>query len=160
MSGVRGTVPPGRSELGNALRSKRREKGLSLRDLAAETGVSFNTLSRVERGFVPDLKNYERIVDWLGLPVGTFLESEKPNSNDTTEVIAQHLFADRRLSPSDAGAIVELVREMYSKLASPSPPLTVHLRSAQTFRQDAGNLLAEMLGDMQRALEREQQDRA
>jgi len=144
-------------ELGAALRSRRRDRGMSLRDVAEETGVSFNTLSRVERGFVPDLRNYQLILRWLGLPGGAFLDGTAGTDIDNTPtVIAQHLFADRSLSASDAGAIAELVREMYSQLAVESPSLTVHLRSSQTFRKEAGNLLAAILHDMHTALEREQ----
>ncbi len=147
-----------RFDLGSALRSRRRQKSMSLRDLENETGVSFNTLSRVERGFVPDLRNYERIVQWLGLPSGAFLSGigdGKPDNTSTPTVIAQHLFADRHLSASDAGAIAELVEEMYKQLAVERSSLTVHLRSSQTFRKEAGNLLAGILHDMQSALETE-----
>lgn len=129
---------------------------MSLRDVEAETGVSFNTLSRIERGFVPDLRNYERVVQWLGLPGGAFLGGAgAAASANTPTAIAKHLFADKRLSASDAGAIAELVNEMYEQLAVESPALTVHLRSAQTFRKEAGNLLAGILYDMQNALENE-----
>lgn len=153
-----GSSDHNRLDLGSALRSRRRKKGISLRDLENETGVSFNTLSRVERGFVPDLRNYERIVQWLGLPSGAFLSGVGDGRTDNTPtptptVIAQHLFADRHLSASDASAIAELVEEMYKQLAVERPSLTVHLRSSQTFRKEAGNLLAEMLHEMQAALE-------
>lgn len=145
-----------RLELGSALRSRRRKRGLSLRDVEAESGVSFNTLSRIERGFVPDLRNYERVVHWLGLPSGAFLGGvDERASANTPTVIARHLFADRHLSADDAGAIAELVKDLYEQLAVESPALTVHLRSSQTFRKDAGNLLAGILYDMQQALENE-----
>jgi transcriptional regulator with XRE-family HTH domain len=153
-----GSSDHNRLDLGSALRSRRRKRGMSLRDLQNETGVSFNTLSRVERGFVPDLRNYERIVQWLGLPSGAFLSGVSEGKTDNTPtptVIAQHLFADRHLSASDASAIAELVGEMYKQLAVERPSLTVHLRSSQTFRKEAGNLLAEMLHEMQAALESE-----
>lgn len=54
------------AELAGALAARRRERGLSLRDVAEETGVSFNTLSRIERGRAPDLRNYLRVAAWLG----------------------------------------------------------------------------------------------
>jgi transcriptional regulator with XRE-family HTH domain len=82
--------------LGKALRAERRRRRLSLRDLADEIGVSFNTLSRVERGHVPELRNYERIVNWLSAP-GQALFETPGQEPSTPELIARHLYADRRL---------------------------------------------------------------
>jgi transcriptional regulator with XRE-family HTH domain len=145
------TDPIDPAALGNALRRARRAKQLSLRDLAVETGVSFNTLSRVERGFVPDVKNYSRIIDWLGLPPAAM---PGIRSDGTPDSIARHLSADPRLTPESAEQIAELVREMYQQLAEPTPAYAVHLRSHQTFRPAAGEMLAEIIGEMHSALER------
>ena len=67
-------------QLGDTLRAERRKRRLSLRDVSYETGVSVNTLSRVERGYLPDLKNYQRLVEWLRVPADTFLETSRPES--------------------------------------------------------------------------------
>jgi transcriptional regulator with XRE-family HTH domain len=40
-------------------------RGLSLRDLARETGVSNVTLSRIERGKTPDAPTLIRLARWL-----------------------------------------------------------------------------------------------
>ncbi|WP_413989805.1 helix-turn-helix domain-containing protein [Labrys okinawensis] len=53
--------------LGLRVREKRGEQGI--RAAAAEIGISHATLSRVERGFMPDLANYRRICRWLGIEV-------------------------------------------------------------------------------------------
>ena len=61
--------------LGAMLKARRKEKRLSLRDLSALIDVSLNTLSRVERGRSPNLKNWQRIVQWLEaypLPASVF----------------------------------------------------------------------------------------
>ncbi|MGW0631015.1 helix-turn-helix domain-containing protein [Streptomyces sp. NPDC002758] len=50
-SRVRGTA--GHGPLGAALRKARKRAGLSLRDAAGGTGISYSTLSRVENGLVP-----------------------------------------------------------------------------------------------------------
>lgn len=141
---------PAISRLGEMLRARRREKRLSLRDLADQTGVSFNTLSRVERGHVPDLPNLRRIADWLEVPVETFIEPVE--SFSTPEVIARHLTSDQRLSPEAATRIAQLVEDMYRRLVSERPTLAVHLRSAKTFTPAAGAALAEILREMQSAL--------
>lgn len=53
--------------LGLRVKEKRGEQGI--RAAAKEIGISHATLSRVERGFMPDLANYRRICRWLGVDV-------------------------------------------------------------------------------------------
>jgi transcriptional regulator with XRE-family HTH domain len=141
---------PGIAGLGEMLKERRRHKRLSLRDLADQTGVSFNTLSRVERGHVPDLRNLRRIADWLEVPMEMFIEPSADAS--TPEVIARHLSSDQRLSPEAAARIAEMVEEMYHRLLGEQPTLAVHLRSARTFTPSAGAALADILQEMQSAL--------
>lgn len=140
-------MPEHISSLGAVLKARRREKRLSLRDLADETGVSFNTLSRVERGHIPDLKNFERIIAWLDVPASTFLKADEMPS--TPQAITRHLLADRNLSREAATQIAEIVEEMYRTLVGERPQVAVHLRSAKTFTPAAGALLADILAEMQ-----------
>src|SRR5579885_3355421 len=106
------TTPTNPTHLGAALMARRRAKRLTLRDLAAEIGVSLNTLSRVERGFMPDLKNFQRIVDWLGVPAEMYLE---PSADElsTPQVIARHVYSDPRLSSEAKAKIINVVETMY-----------------------------------------------
>lgn len=53
--------------LGLRVREKRGELGI--RAAAKDIGIGHATLSRVERGFMPDLENYRRICRWLGIKV-------------------------------------------------------------------------------------------
>jgi DNA-binding XRE family transcriptional regulator len=142
---------PDTTDLGAVLRARRREKHLSLRDLHEIIGVSVNTLSRVERGHIPDLKNFRRIVDWLDEPAERFLGPARDAS--TPEAIARHLRADRRLTQEAASELAGMVEEMYRKLVGQRPTLSLHLRSAKTFTPAAGALLADILGEMQSNLE-------
>lgn len=142
---------PNISQLGALLRQRRRERRRSLRDLADEIGVSLNTLSRVERGHVPDLVNFQRIVDWLDVPADTFLEPAHGEAS-IPEVIARHLRADPRLTDEDAERIAELVAEMYQSLVADRSSLAMHLRSAKTFTPAAGALLSEILIEMRSSL--------
>lgn len=149
---------PNITQLGAVLKARRRAQRLSLRDLAAEIGVSLNTLSRVERGYVPELKNFQRIVDWLDVPAETFLEpADTPTS--TPQIIARHLHSDQRLTDRAATQIAQLVEEMYYKLAGDQRQLALHLRSAKTFTPAAGALLAEILTDMRTTLLASPQER-
>jgi transcriptional regulator with XRE-family HTH domain len=53
--------------LGVRVKEKRGTQGI--RAAAKEIGISHATLSRVERGYMPDLVNYRRICRWLGINV-------------------------------------------------------------------------------------------
>src|SRR5947209_18550114 len=65
-------------ELGRAIRRKREEVGLSLRDVADETGVSASTLSRIENGTgKPDADNIARLTAWLDMPVVRVMSRRK-----------------------------------------------------------------------------------
>lgn len=145
-------MPEPIENLGPILKARRRERRLSLRDLAEQIGVSFNTLSRVERGHVPDLRTYQRIVEWLDMPAGAFLRSE----TSTPAAIAQRLRADGKLSQEAADEIAEEVERLYWTRLNEQPPISVHLRSAQTFSPQAGSLLADILTEMQKKLLSEQ----
>jgi transcriptional regulator with XRE-family HTH domain len=143
--------PQGISQLGARLRAQRRAKRLSLRDLAAQIGVSLNTLSRVERGHIPDLKNFQRIVDWLNVPAEIFLEPPT-DAASTPEIIVRHLRSDPRLSSHAVDKIAELVEDMYDQLANEQQTVAIHLRSAKTFTPAASALLSEILSEMRSEL--------
>src|ERR1017187_1613674 len=91
-------------QLGALLKATRRARRLTLRDLADQIGVSFNTLSRVERGHLPDLGNFQRIVDWLDVPAERFLGAPA-DVISTPAVIARHLRSDQRLTREAAAKI-------------------------------------------------------
>src|SRR5437870_8762498 len=97
-------------ELGVAVRRRREQKGLSLRDVADETAVSASTLSRIENGTgKPDADNIARLTSWLDMPMERILGSRHTNGNtaapivyyaheSTPEIVEAHLRADRNLS--------------------------------------------------------------
>lgn len=140
------------------LRAERRKRHLSLRDLSDLIGVSVNTLSRVERGHLPDLRNYQRLVEWLDVPADTFLEqTTEEHAPDTLGMVIRHLRSDTALTPAAVEKLANVVREMYIEMTSSTEPrLAVHMRSAKTFTPAAGTLLAEILGEMQQSLQAEE----
>jgi len=143
-------------ELGRLLRAERRKRGLSIRAAADEVGVSFNVLARVERGHLPDIDNYQRIVRWMGIAPSEFEPSETPiRPESTPEVIAHHLWLDPYLSESARQQIASVVRDMYSALARPQGVALVHLKAARTFKPAAANLLSDMLDEMRAALSKQ-----
>ena len=139
-------------DLGPLLAQRRSELGLSLREVSAQCGIPVATVSRVEQGRTPDLSTFRRIVEWLGLPPERFL-LPTTRAASTPEVISEHLRLDPSLSPDDAEKIASLVRTMYEALQQQESHLAVHLRAAKTFTPPAMRLLADLLAEMQKALE-------
>ena len=119
------------SELGRAIQRKRQEEGLSLRDVADETGVSASTLSRIENGTgKPDADNIARLTAWLNVPMerimgGRHAEGDAASpvvyfpQESTPEIVEAHLRADRNLSPETAQALSELFRVAYAQFSHP-----------------------------------------
>jgi len=117
-------------ELGRAVRRRREELGLSLRDVAETTGVSASTLSRIENGTgKPDADNIARLTGWLDVPVERILGWREENEEakaviyypheSTPEIVEAHLRADRNLSPETASALSELFRVAYAQFSRP-----------------------------------------
>lgn len=116
-------------ELGRAVKRRREELGLSLRDVADKTSVSASTLSRIENGTgKPDADNIARLTAWLEVPVERIL-SARPSQDDskqavvyypqepTPEIVEAHLRADRNLTPETAAALSELFRVAYTQFS-------------------------------------------
>ena len=120
-------------ELGRAIRRKREELGLSLRDVADETQVSASTLSRIENGTgKPDADNIARLTAWLDMPVERIMSAPRTASGEggasavvyfpqesTPNIVEAHLRADRNLSPETAKALSELFRVAYQQFSAP-----------------------------------------
>jgi len=116
-------------ELGRAIRRRREELGLSLRDVADKTSVSASTLSRIENGTgKPDADNIARLTAWLDVPMERILsgrhgQTEAPPpviyypQEPTPEIVEAHLRADRNLTPETAAALSELFRVAYTQFS-------------------------------------------
>jgi len=120
------------SELGDAMRRRREQQGMSLRDVAEETGVSASTLSRIENGTgKPDADNIARLAAWLDMPIERVLHHGPRSASDpkpvvyyphesTPEIVEAHLRADRHLTPETAKALSELFRVAYTQFSHTS----------------------------------------
>jgi transcriptional regulator with XRE-family HTH domain len=117
------------AELGRAVRRRREELGLSLRDVATKTSVSASTLSRIENGTgKPDADNIARLTSWLDVPMERILSGRDPDpeaaqaviyfpQEPTPEIVEAHLRADRNLTPETASALSELFRVAYTQFS-------------------------------------------
>lgn len=139
------------SDLGRLVLAERNRRSLSLREAAQAIGIPFNTLARVEKGHVPDLPKFKRLVEWCGADITQFFEVQE-KATATTDIIAEHLRADSNLPSGAADQIAAIVGELYQALARPQEIVAVHLRAANTFRPDAARILGVLLNDMNEAL--------
>lgn len=116
-------------ELGRAIRRRRVELGLSLRDVADKTDVSASTLSRIENGTgKPDADNIARLTSWLDMPMERVLSGRHSGNEGTAaviyyphestpEIVEAHLRADQNLTPETASALSELFRVAYTQFS-------------------------------------------
>src|SRR2546423_14416221 len=121
------------SELGRAVKRRREEQELSLRDVADETSVSASTLSRIENGTgKPDAENIARLTSWLNMPMERIMAVRRADSEEasavvyyphesTPEIVEAHLRADRNLTPETPSALSELFRVAYTQFSRSSP---------------------------------------
>ena len=112
-------------ELGRAIKRRREELGLSLRDVADKTQVSASTLSRIENGTgKPDADNIARLTGWLDMPIDRVMNKQAASNVEpviyypheaTPEIVEAHLRADKKLTPETAKALAELFRVAYKQ---------------------------------------------
>ena len=114
-------------ELGLAIKRRREELGLSLRDVADVTNVSASTLSRIENGTgKPDADNIARLTGWLDVPIDRVMNKQTVGNVEpviyypheaTPEIVEAHLRADKKLTPETAKALSELFRVAYKQFS-------------------------------------------
>lgn len=91
-------------DLGRLVLAKRQEVGLGIRAAAKEVGVSHATLARVEKGFLPDLENYEKIRRWLGIE-----EDVVAMSPATVSVPQVHFRREKTATAETASALARMI---------------------------------------------------
>ncbi len=141
-------------QLGSMLRQRRGD--LSLRQAAAEAGVSFSTFTRVEGGSQPDLTSFTLLCAWLGVPPAQFFGTTPERDVEPIEEAIAHLTSDPRLAPGAAEKITDVLRAMYDNLASAAErraPIACHLRAAAVMRPGVPERLDTLLVDLNRRLE-------
>ena len=114
-------------DLGRAIKRRREELKLSLRDVADKTDVSASTLSRIENGTGrPDADNIARLTQWLDMPVDRLMKKQSAENIEpviyypherTPEIVEAHLRADPNLTPETANALSELFRVAYDQFS-------------------------------------------
>ena len=110
-------------QLGERLRQERGSRGI--REVAAEIAVSPATLSRVERGNVPDIDTFAKMCRWLRIDPAEVLGVEVPagsgrGAREGRLVATAHFRAGQTTSPRLAKALAEMILAAQDVLASES----------------------------------------
>lgn len=91
--------------LGRKLAEKRGER--RIRETAKEIGISHATLSRVERGYLPDLDTFSKVCKWLEIDPGEVLGVK--TESRAMPVAAVHFRTDQALKPETATALADMI---------------------------------------------------
>ena len=69
-------------DVGDRLRELRNERGMSMRALARESGLSANALSMIERGRTsPSVSTLYKLADAMGIPITAFFREDPPRQD-------------------------------------------------------------------------------
>ena len=91
--------------LGRKLADKRGELGI--REVSKDIGISAATLSRVERGYLPDIETFGKICRWLNIDPGEILGVA--TSANASPKIGAHFRKDQVLAPRTAKALAQMI---------------------------------------------------
>ena len=111
------------SALHAALDSERRSQRLTWKDVAAESGVSASTLTRLSQGRRPDVNSLAALTGWLGMSADHFMDGARVHQFGTASPLAQIssiIHRDPNLSPEGSMALEELIRATYARLRTDS----------------------------------------
>ena len=63
-----------RVEFSTAIKTKRHELGIGLREAGEQAGINYATLSRLENEHMPDLLTYQKVCEWLDTNMHIFFK--------------------------------------------------------------------------------------
>ncbi len=97
-------TPPAEIDVGRRLRELRTERGLSIRRLAEQSGLNFNTLSLIENGRTsPSVSTLQQLALAMDVPITAFFETSAPRQ----QVVFQRA-GERRKIEFSHGALENL----------------------------------------------------
>jgi transcriptional regulator with XRE-family HTH domain len=91
--------------LGKKLADKRGTRGV--RETAKEIGISHGTLSRLERGYLPDLDTFGKVCKWLNIDPGEVLGMQ--SAAGFSLKVALHCRKTQALAPETAHALAQMI---------------------------------------------------
>jgi transcriptional regulator with XRE-family HTH domain len=99
------------------LDAERTQRGLNWKDVAAQTGVSASTLTRLGQGRRPDVDSFARLVAWGGFTADDFVHPPKhAQEGGFITNLPTYLRSDPNLDERGAQALEAIIRAAYSQL--------------------------------------------
>ena len=98
-----------------ALDGARETRGKTWKEVAAESGVSASTLTRMAQGKRPDIDGLAALAKWSGLDLNEYVKGKKAprKKQETLAVISTYLRADPNLKKESADALEQIIRVAY-----------------------------------------------
>src|SRR5213593_4367298 len=101
----------------SALDSSRRAKNLNWKEVAAQSGVSASTLTRMAQGKRPDVDGLAALCTWSGLRADDFMKTDQKRAAvEPLAAISTLLRSDKNLSPESATRLSEIIKVSYKQL--------------------------------------------
>ena len=101
----------------DALDATRRSRNLNWKQVAAKSGVSASTLTRMAQGRRPDVDGLAALASWSGLKADDFVRSDAHQSEpEPLAMISTYLKSDPHLTPEAADALDQLVKATYERM--------------------------------------------
>ena len=91
--------------LGKKLADRRGKRGV--RETAKEIGISHGTLSRLERGYLPDLDTFGKVCRWLNVDPGEVLGVQSAAGGSLK--VAVHCRKTQARAPETAHALAQMI---------------------------------------------------
>lgn len=100
-----------------ALDAERIARKINWKQVAADSGVSASTLTRMAQGKRPDVDGLAALASWSGLNADEYIRSDvaRPEPQALAK-ITTYLKSDRNLSPEAATALDEMIKATYERL--------------------------------------------
>lgn len=98
-----------------AIDSHRVARRLTWKQIAAESGVSASTLTRMGQGKRPDVDGLAALLAWSGLQADDFIRKEDKVAPEPLAQITAYLRADKNLTPESATALEQIIRVAYER---------------------------------------------
>ncbi|WP_422935810.1 helix-turn-helix domain-containing protein [Sinomonas sp. P47F7] len=100
-----------------ALDSVRVARTLNWKQVAAESGVSASTLTRMAQGRRPDVDGLAALAAWSGLRADDYVRSDaEVPGPEPLAMISTYLRSDKNLTSEAAAAMDELIKATYQRL--------------------------------------------
>lgn len=104
----------------SALDAQRIAKKMNWKEVAANSGVSASSLTRMAQGKRPDVDSLAALIAWSGLNADDYIRDKEGQTGvgqpEALASIVSYLRADPHLTPEGATALEEVIKAAYQRL--------------------------------------------